>query len=273
MADLNFKFGALILGGPKQVAGGKWDATLDEFKRSRTTNADLTIFIRVRYIRVNPSPGKLTEQYPDSDKKPITIQPWAHGEFEQFSAHAIIGAQRFWDGVFWLRTPATYQDLNWPDETPTHRCNLHCRFKLQRVNNIQAAHYSIPVVRVQDGQPYFRANSLLYSQRVIRGLPMIPGVHGKTFWTHLHEVGHLLGLGHVGHGGHHAIPTDRSHSAYGVTQQEMRDVMGRGRIRHLWHAQPWQKAAESFTGVHETHWEVHMRHIAPVPLQHSAHTR
>lgn len=270
MADVEFKFGALFRGGPKQAAGGKWDATLDEYVRNKTTNADLTIFIRVSFVKVDPPAGKRTAQYPDANADLRTIQPWATREFERFSSHAIDGAQRYWNGVFWLKTPANYSDLNWPDDKPTHRCNLYCRFKLQ-ASSPQEAHYRIPVVRVQDGQPYFRAHSLLYTQRVIRGIPMIPGVNSKTFWTHLHEVGHLLGLGHVGHGAKHAVPTDGSDAAYGVTLQEMRDVMGRGWVRHLWHAQPWQQAAESFTGVAAKDWKAHMHHMAPVTLHPAAH--
>lgn len=41
MSEINFKYGALIRGGPKQSTGGKWDATFDEYVRNRHTNADL----------------------------------------------------------------------------------------------------------------------------------------------------------------------------------------------------------------------------------------
>src|SRR5262249_62396998 len=102
----------------------------------------------------------------------------------------------------------------------------------------------------------------LYSQNDIKSEQLIP--HSTTkFWTHFHEVGHLLGLGHVGTGGHTNVHNDNSPTAYGVTKQEMQDVMGRGHSRHDWHATPWQEAAEAFTGVKAANWKVFQHHISP----------
>jgi hypothetical protein len=172
-------------------------------------------------------------------------------------------AQRFWNGVFWLQTPPTYDGLNWPDSNATHRCNLYCRFELEQAIRESDSHYTIAVVRARDGET-FRSNSRLYSQLDIRSEQLIP--HStKKFWTHFHEVGHLLGLGHVGHN-HRNVHHDNSPTAYGVTLQEMSDVMGKGSARQAWHALPWQQGAESFTNVKAKDWTVRMHHLLPTPL-------
>jgi hypothetical protein len=125
-------------------------------------------------------------------------------------------------------------------------------------------------VRVPDTED-FRSNSRLYSQRDIESEQLIPHSTAK-FFTHYHEVGHLLGLGHVGHGGHTNVHHDNSPKAYGVTMKEMMDVMGRGTVVHYWHALPWREAAATFTNTSKDDWQVYLRHhISPTRLKHGHH--
>jgi hypothetical protein len=265
MADVDFKFGSLIRTGPKLVNGGKWNADLAEWVRNTTTNADLTIYIRVHFAKIDPAGA--TGLHGDSDDEAAhpskrKIQKWKTGEFERFTKNLVTGAQRYWNGVFWLQTPKSYSGLNYPDQRATHRCNLYCRFELELAPTEADAHYTIAVVRAQDGET-FRSHSRLYSQNDIKSERLIPRSTAK-FWTHFHEVGHLLGLGHVGTGGHTNVHGDNSASAYGVTQNEMQDVMGKGSARHAWHATPWQQAAEAFTGVKASEWKAFQNHILPL---------
>ena len=278
---IDFKFGTLIRTGPKLVNGGKWDAELDESVRSSSVNADLTIFIKIYFQQIDPPKGAKTGLHGDADTGQIdkttlksktqkTIVPWKPGEFQLFTRRLTQQAQRFWSGVFWLKTPQTYKGLDWPDGKPTHRPNIYCKLDLQHASSPADAHYTIAVVRVPDSED-FRSHSRLYSQKDIQSEQMIPHSTAK-FYTHFHEVGHLLGLGHVGHGGKTDLHGDNSHTAYGVTQREMMDVMGRGTVVHHWHALPWQEAAAAFTNTRREDWGVHMRHnICPVPLGHGHH--
>jgi hypothetical protein len=267
MTDINFKYGSLIRTSLKDV-DGKWDATLDEDVRNSGTNADLTIHISVYFAQIDPA-GR-TGLHGDHDDTPThpskrKIQRWKPGEFHTFTHNLVRQAQRFWNGRYWLQTPDTYKGLDWPDAKPTHRCNIYCKFELELVTSQKDANYTIAVVRVQDGEKrYFRPDARLYTQKSIDSQQMIPHSTAK-FWAHFHEVGHLLGLGHVGHGGHVA-GSDGSDQAYGVTQEEMHDVMGRGTVRHKWHAKPWQEGAEAFTGVKAANWKVSTAHIYPKVL-------
>jgi hypothetical protein len=269
MTDVNFKFGALIRTGPKLKYGGKWDAFLDEYVRNAHANADLTISIRVHFAKIDPPSGK-TGVYGDTDDRPHhaskrKIQKWAPGEFEHYTHRLLATAQRFWNGVFWLQTPARYKGLDWPDSNPGFRCNIYCRLELHHARSADEAHYTIAVVRARDGET-FRSNSVLYSQNDIESEKLIPHSTVK-FWTHYHEVGHLLGLGHIGWKGHHNLHSDNSAKAYGVTLADKVDVMGMGSLRHRWHALPWQQGAATFTGTKSTDWNVHMRHIHPLRLR------
>ena len=264
MAEIDFKFGSLIRTGPKLKYGGKWDADLVDWKTDATTNAYLTIFIRVHFDKIDPAGA--TGTYGDTDdsaahpsKRPI--QKWKPGEFERFVRNLTSGAQSFWDGQFWLKTPQTYDGLDYVSpHGKNYRCNIYCKLDL-KASSAADAHYTISVVRAQDGVN-FRSNAVLYSQNDIKSEHMIPHSTVK-FWTHFHEVGHLIGLGHVGTGGVTNVHNDNSPTAYGVTAREMNDVMGRGHAKHDWHATPWQEAAEAFTGVKSTDWKVFQRHIAP----------
>jgi hypothetical protein len=271
MNQVDFKFGSLIRTGPKLVNGGKWDATLDEWVRNSHTNAPLTIHIKVQFVKIDPAGESGT--YGDADDEPghpskKKIQRWGKGEFELYTKRLVTGAQAFWNGIYWLKTPDRYDGLDWPDDKPTHRCHIYCRFELEQVHTANDAHYTIAVVRAKDGET-FRSHSRLYSQYDIRSQSMIPQSTTK-FWTHFHEVGHLIGLGHVGTAGHTNVHNDNSATAYGVTKQEMQDVMGRGAIRRAWHARPWQEGAEAFTGIPASEWVVQTRSLYPTTL-HSGH--
>ncbi|MBD8546287.1 hypothetical protein [Sphingomonas sp. CFBP 8760] len=68
--------------------------------------------------------------------------------------------------------------------------------------------------------------------------------------AHVHEVGHLLGLGHVAIGQPGCPPSgDTNISAcYGVTDADKNSVMGGGMRRDKVHGKAWNDAFEAFVG-------------------------
>ena len=135
MGTVDLKFGTLIRTGPNLAYGGKWDADLVDWKIDAFTNAYLTIFIRIFFAKIDPA-GK-TGTYGDTDdtaakpsKKPI--QKWKPGEFEWYVRNLTSSAQAFWDGQFWLKTPKTYDGLNYIARgRPANRCNIYCKLDLK----------------------------------------------------------------------------------------------------------------------------------------------
>lgn len=260
----NFDHGEVIRGG-KNFRRGKWHASLDDSFCDSRTNASLTIYLSIYFQKIDPPGGAATSTHKDSNRQDKTIQKWKAGEFEQYRFDLVQSAQEFWDGRFWLQTPRSYDKLNFPKGAPTHRCNLHCRFVLSCVDALKDADYSVAVVRVVDDQD-FRSKSTLFSQKDLNSEQLIPNSTTK-FWTHYHEIGHLIGLEHVNAHGK-GIRSPNEDRAYGVTGHQKRSVMGKGSVRRPTHALPWRQAAADITMTNYHDWDVSMNEIHPERLHH-----
>ncbi len=249
MSEVNFEFGSLILHGDSAAGQANFDADLNPDVRNATTNADLTIYLRVFLQRHDPPTGTTT--YPDSDGNQVPIRAWTDLEWTRFTGRYQRETTQFWNGKFWLRTPDTFHRLDWPSTSPTHRCNVYCRFEMSTVATADGAHAIIPVVRV-NGRHTFRSNALLYSHLDIEA-EQYPQSRSR-FFTHLHEVGHLLGLAHPGVAANTPGCTAGDEMACYAADPD--SVLGLGSTLRDDHVQPWQKAASLLTGTREADWTI-----------------
>ncbi|MEZ5367260.1 MAG: hypothetical protein R2748_34205 [Bryobacterales bacterium] len=257
MGVVDFEFGSLIQGRQNEM--GTFDADLNPDGRNATTNADLTLYIRVNFQKIEPTATVTT--YNDADGTAVPIQSWGASEWSGWKRRFVTDCQRRWNGKFWLRTPTTYSRLNWPESSPTHRCNLYCRFEISEQSNADGAHAVIPVVKVSR-RNFFRSHMLLYSSNDLR---MERLTRGSNFFTHVHEIGHLIGLDHPGTGLPGCVDGDES-ACYAAADGDDRGTMGRGSQPRPTHAEPWRKAAATLTGIAKTQWTVSMSRVYPVRL-------
>jgi hypothetical protein len=254
MGTINFEHGILFHG--RQNNMGAFDAEINDLVCNQTTNADLTLYVRIYFQQINPTATSNT--YNDSDGTAVPIRNWQAAEWANWKRRFLTDCQRKWHGKFWLQTPTTYNGLNWPLPNATHRCNLYCRFEITEQSTANGAHAVIPVVRV-NGNHFFRSHMLLYSDRDLNAERL---TRGSLFYTHIHEIGHLIGLDHPGTG----LPgcTDGSESVcYAAADGTDQGVMGRGSRIYSRHAAPWQKAGALLTSTRESDWTVSMTRAYP----------
>jgi hypothetical protein len=257
MGDITFEFGSLIHG--RQNRMGTFDADLNPDVRNRATNADLTLYLRIHFQQVNPTATVTT--YADYDGTAVPIRAWRGTEFGDWKRRFLADCQQRWHGKFWLRTPVSYARLNWPESGPTHRCNLYCRFEISEQADSQGAHAVIPVVKVARNQ-FFRSHMLLYDSNDLNPLRL---TRGSNFFTHVLEIGHLIGLDHPGHGTPQCAAGGEA-ACYVSADGDDRGTMARGSQARADHAEPWRRAASIFTGVAKDQWTVSLGRVMPQPL-------
>ncbi len=226
----------------------KFDASLNTDWCNARNNAELLLTLRLGFRQINPPNGQMTGTYNDYGSphgKPRKIIRWTPDAWSIWKTTFCNSAERFWHGKFWIlnRIGALATRTGSTIFLP----NIWCKFDI--IGNDAAVghhHHVIDVVRLDPSETWFGSHARLYDSGDIDAVPKKKDSEGKPILqrAHVHEIGHLLGLGHVDVGKPHCPPSGDTNSSdcYGIADIDMNSVMGAGMRLDFIHATPWVRA-------------------------------
>ncbi len=199
------------------AAGHKWN---DKYKGKLfdsylgksshyTQNHALKLFLRIYLKPVN---GKITAA--DTKKRDFPVKDWSASEWSNFTAQ-FIKQSNLWNNRFWLVPPKDFKLMDAKNGGPSIRPNVMCQLITELTSSPSNAHRTVEVVnldvdalRKQRGRNptsgTFRSNARLLDSLDIQARNTSyeddRGVEHtiKNYYTIAHEVGHAIGLKHVG---------------------------------------------------------------------------
>jgi len=241
-------------GMKKTITTASWDATLDTTSCNRYSNADLTITVRIGFKQINPPNGALAGTYHDygDPNAPLRkIVKWGPGAWLHWRTQFVKSAASYWNGRFWLLN--NFSEFKFSDRGVQYIPNIYCKFNLVGADAAMGNYHSvIDVVRLDKSETWFGSNAGLFDNLDTK--PVQKGIdsRGRPIMqrAHVHEVGHLLGLGHVDVGKPNCpLGSNTNASAcYGVTDVDKYSVMGEGMQLRNECAMPWRRAISQITG-------------------------